>query len=357
MESPAHGGIPLALPRIVLGTAWRSTREGESARTRLVHEAIDRGLTAIDTAPLYELGRVEAELGRALRGRRDEVLLLTKVGLRWDSDHGEALFESTVDGQRRVVRRDGRPEAVRRDVEESLQRLATDVLDLVQVHQPDHRTPVAETVGELARLRDEGKLRFIGLSNHPASMLREAVDALGSEGVSTCQEHYSLLARGIEQGLLPAARERGIGVLAYSALEAGILADRTLGRGRPPTDRGPLFHPRNVDRIQGALRGVVLPLAREKGVGLAEICLAWVLHQPGVESVIIGASSPEQLEANERAARLDLSPEEAARLCDAFESIPIDWTAGRSWSDRARGLFRRRVRAVRRGWARARLRR
>ncbi|MCB9726033.1 MAG: aldo/keto reductase [Spirochaetaceae bacterium] len=342
-------GAMLRLPPIVLGAMWRSLPGAEGARARLVHEAIDLGLTAIDTAPLYEFGRIEEELGRALRGRRDRVMLLTKVGLRWDGDHGEPLFAAEIEGRRRVVRRDSRPVAVRKDVEASLRRLQTDVIDLIQVHHYDDRTPVSDTIGELLRLREEGKVRSLGVSNYPAAALREAiVAAQGRGGLATTQEHYSLLERRIESEVLGLARAKGVGVLAFSALEAGVLAGRGLADARAVEDRAPMGHPKNLRRINEALRGTALPMAAEKGVGLPELALAWVLAADGVQAAIAGASSSEQLEALARVPEIRLASEERARLGDVFARLELDPHPGVPWRMRAEAFFRRRVAGLRR---------
>lgn len=328
---------------------WHDADADEASRTRLLHEALDLGFTAIDTAPLYDFGGSEEHLGRALFGHRERVSLLSKVGLRWDSDHGEILFEATVGGRLLRVRRDSRPEAVRADVEGSLARLRTDRLDLVQIHHVDDWTPVEETIGELGRLRDEGKLRFVGVCNHGAGALRCSATALGEARLASAQEHYSLVTRGVEAEVLPALRELGVGLLAYSPLEQGILGGRLLEpvSAQPPA-RNALFHARNAERINAVLEEVARPIARAHDVGLSQVSLAWLLHQPGLDAVICGASRREQLIENAAASRLSLSDGELAVLSQAFAAIPIDWSAGVSPAARARQLVRRKLGGLRR---------
>ena len=328
---------------------WHGLHQDETARTRLLHEAIDLGVTAVDTAPLYEFGGSEEHLGRALLGHRQRVCLFTKVGLRWDSDHGQILFEATTGGRRRVVRRDSRPESVRRDVESSLRRLRTDRLDLVQVHQLDDRTPVADTIGTLLRLRSEGKLRCIGVCNYPAHELRRAAGAMAGGSLASDQEHYSLVTRGVEGGVVPVLRELDIGLLAYSPLEQGVLAGRLLGdAGGAAPARNPLFQPRNARQINEALERTALPIARNHGVGLSQVALAWLLHQPAVSAVICGASRRQQLEENVAAGRLRLGDDERSYLSVAFGALELDLQAGQSRLERARRLLWRKAAGLRR---------
>ena len=171
-------GSDLEISRLILGTAdRRPLRENE--RTDIVSAALEVGMTSVDTAPLYGFGEVEEHLGRALRGRRDQFEILSKVGLLWDSDHGDLLFTSSPpDGPARVIRRDSRPEAIRRDVEESLQRLGTDRMDLCQIHQPDPRVPIQDSLGALEELVREGKILHVGVSNFEPPDLEASLQAL-----------------------------------------------------------------------------------------------------------------------------------------------------------------------------------
>ena len=327
---------------------WHGLQGDDAGRTRLLHEAVDLGFTAIDTAPLYDFGGSEEHLGRALEGHRQAVSLLTKVGLRWDDRHGEILFETDALGRHLRVRRDSRPASVRKDVEESLERLRTDRLDLVQVHHRDGDTPVEETMGELLRLRDEGKLRCIGVCNYRASALRRSATALGDVPLASSQEHYSLVTRSIESEVLPALRDLEAGLLAYSPLEAGLLGGRLLGRAAPAPSRGPLFHPRNARRINAALTRVVLPIAQARDVQLSQVALAWLLHQPGVSTVICGASTREQLLQNAEASALALTAGELETLSSAFAALRIERHPGEPPITRALRLVRRKAAGLRR---------
>jgi methylglyoxal reductase len=298
-------------------------------RVRTLHAAIDAGITSIDTAPLYGFGESERLVGQAIADRRARVQILGKVGLRWDDDHGEVLFRAQEEGGPiRVVRRDSRPLSVRRDVEQSLRRLGIDALDLCQVHHPDPAVPIADTMGELLRLRDEGKLRAIGVSNYSAAQVHAAVRALGDVPLASVQSEYSLVRREVEREGLAAAQALGVGFLAYSPLLHGLLAGRMAARRRLP--RGdhrrwdPAFHPVNVARVEQARLAALEPLARRHGVDAAQVALAWLLQRPGVAAVIVGGSSAAQVRGNARAAELVLRAGELAGLAAAFEGVFVD---------------------------------
>ncbi|MCB9715512.1 MAG: aldo/keto reductase [Myxococcales bacterium] len=328
MQPRPLGSCGLLVSPIVHG-AQAFARKEPTDRVRTLHAAIDAGITSIDTAPLYEFGESERLVGQAVADRRERVQLLSKVGLRWDDDHGDVLF-TTVDehGAPRVVRKDGRPASVRRDVEQSLRRLGVDELDLCQVHHPDSHVPVADTMGELLRLRDEGKLRAIGVCNYSAEQIVEAQRALGEVPLASLQSEYSLLRRQVERGPMDAVHELGIGFLAYSPLMHGLLAGRMAHHRRLARDDhrryNPLFHPLNVARVEQARARGLEPLARRHGVLEAQVALAWVLGRPGVTAVIAGASTAAQVRANVRAVELRLLPGERAGLEAEMAQVQLD---------------------------------
>jgi methylglyoxal reductase len=328
MHARPLGSSGLHVSAIVHGAMGFS--HGDPAeRVRTLHAAIEAGITSIDTAPIYGFGESERLVGQAIADRRARVQILGKVGLRWDDDHGEVLFRAQEEGgPLRVVRRDSRPVSVRRDVEQSLRRLGIDALDLCQVHHPDAAVPIADTMGELARLRDEGKLRAIGVSNYSAAQVLEAARALGDVPLASVQSEYSLLRRAVEREVLRAVQEVGAGFLAYSPLLHGLLAGRMAERRRLP--RGdhrrwdPAFHPVNVARVERARIEALEPLARRHGVAAAQIALAWLLHRPGVTAVIVGGSSIAQVRSNARAGELVLRAGELSGLAAAFEEVFVD---------------------------------
>lgn len=345
------GDTDIAIPPIVLGGMFRDAGARVQAIERALDSALDHGLHALDTAPLYGFGESERLIGQWLRGRRERVTLLGKVGLRWDGAHGEVLFESTIGGTRRAVRRDSRPEAVRRDVDESLGRLRCETIDLVQIHHRDPHTPLADSLGELLRLRGEGKLRAIGVSNFVPGDLMQADRVLGGAALASTQELYNLLERDVEAQILPWIRERGIGFLAYSPLARGLLAGRT-GRGSPPLRDGrqsePLFQPRNAARVNEAVEAVLQPIAREVGVEVGAVALAWLIARPGVTAALVGAQDLEQVETAQTALALALGPEQHDSIDRRFRALALDRRAGIPFSRRAARQLRRVANLLRR---------
>jgi len=331
VETRTLGPSALAIPKLVLGAMFRDAARREAELLRLLDTALDAGVGAVDTAPLYEFGRSETLLGRWLRGRRERVLVLGKVGLRWDGDHGAVLFDAEIDGRRRAVRRDSRPEAIVRDVDESLRRLGTDRIDLIQIHHRDRGTPLADSLGALVRLEEAGKLRAIGVCNFDGPDLAEAERILGPGRLASVQSEYSLLERGAEREIIPHVAAHRVGFLAYSPLARGILGGRVLGAGLASDDgRGghPLYQAANARRIHRTLAERVKPLAEARGVGLAAIALAWVMAQPGITAAIAGPQDERQLRDAIDAARIALSPGEQRDVGDAFASLPLDRRLG-----------------------------
>lgn len=358
VQRSSLGPSPLKISRIVFGSARFRSRDPHE-RIRIIHGAIEAGITTLDTAPLYEFGEIESLIGRAIQDRREHVEVLSKVGIRWDSDHGDILFESTdTTGRRHRVRRDCRPLSLRRDVEASLTRLRTDRIDLCQIHQPDRLVPIEESLGELSRLVDEGKIREIGVSNFSALELDRAttIPTIGPSRASVVshQLHYNLLERGPEKDLLPLAREKGLAVLAYSPLEAGVLAGKFLASPMVSRDSSdfrfqtPPFHPSNIARINAALRESIEPIARHLGTGVTQICLAWLLAQRDITGVIAGASSADQVQSIARAGDIKLAPNDLRSIDEGFAQVKIDKNAGLSCSGRTRNLVRRAGRKIKR---------
>jgi aryl-alcohol dehydrogenase-like predicted oxidoreductase len=348
MQVRRLGQSPLEVPAVVFGAwaigGWNWGGSDDEAAVRAIQAGIDAGINAIDTAPVYGFGHSEEVVGRALAGRRDSVVLLTKVGLRWDDPRGTFYFKtSDQDGRPREVWRNGRPDAIAAEVEQSLRRLKTDRIDLLQVHWHDPATPLAETLGALARLVEQGKARAIGVSNFPPALLAEAQAALGRIPLASDQPKYSLVAREIERDVLPWCREHGVGLLVYSPLEQGLLTGKVRAeRAFPASDgrhkRG-TFTPANRARVNALLERVVKPVAERHGATLAQVVLAWTIAQPGITSAIAGARTSEQARENAGAGALALAPAELTSIRAAFEGLQLGGAAG--WKSRLKGLLAR----------------
>ncbi|HSM92221.1 MAG TPA: aldo/keto reductase [Anaeromyxobacteraceae bacterium] len=313
MERVTIPGIPFPVSRIGLGTwaiggwMWGGTDEPESIRT--LERALELGVNLVDTAPVYGFGRAEEIVGRAIGGgaRREAVAIATKCGLSWR------------DGK---VYRDSSRARVRQEVEDSLRRLRTGWIDLCQVHWPDPAVPLEETADELAKLREEGKIRAIGVSNFsPAQMERFAARA----PLATAQPPYNLFERAIERDVLPWCREHGVATLAYGALCRGLLSGRmtedTRFLGDDLRRYDPKFRQPRLGQYLAAAQALRELADAELGRPLVELAVRWLLDQPGVSIALWGARRPEQLEAIPRILALwRLTPELLGRIDEILEA-------------------------------------
>lgn len=269
------------------GTVTES-QEGTSA---VVAAALDAGVTLIDTADVYgrEYGLSEALLGRALRGRRDDVVIATKFG---HSGIPSAVPSWGAGGSRRHIRL---------AVEGSLRRLQTDWIDLYQLHTPDPGTPIDETLAALDDLVREGKVRYIGHSNLSGWQLAEAdyvSRGLGTTRFVSAQNEYSLLARGAEAEVLPAARRFGVGFLPYFPLHNGLLTGKFRRDERPADTRIMRQRPHLVEQAPWDVLDKYRAFAEERELTMLEATFGWMLAQPALASVIAGATRPEQIRQN-----------------------------------------------------------
>lgn len=294
----------LALSSIALGTwaiggsHWDSYDEAQAVRA--IKTALEEGVNFIDTAPVYGDGHSEELVGRAIRERRDRVFLATKCGLN--------IYTGKY-------QRDLSPSYLEKDLTQSLKRLGTDYIDLYQCHWPDPNTPMAETMEALERFREQGKIRYIGVSNFSAAQLREAMQY---GGLFSLQSHYSLLERTLESDALPTCREKGIHVLAYGPLGAGVLTGKyterpTFSKGDARSFFYRFFKPRYWQQVC-RLVDAVSTIAQAKGVRPGDVAISWVLAQQGVLSAIVGARSPEQVLENIAHVPVALDDDELVRL-------------------------------------------
>ena len=298
---------PFGVPPIGLGCMNLSHAYGTpppaADAERLLLAALDAGVTMFDTAALYGFGANETLVGRTLRPHRDRIVLCTKGGL---------AGVSTPEGMRRVI--DGRPEAIRRDCEASLRRLGVDAIDLYYLHRWDKSVPVEDSVGEMARLATEGKVRALGLSEVSAATLRRAHAV---HPIAALQTEYSLWTRNPEIAVLAACGEIGAAFVAFSPTARGLFTDsppdpaalaaNDLRRGMPRF--APEHWPANL-----ALRAAALPLARQAGCTLAQLALAWVLARGAHVIALPGTTRIEHLRENLGAASVRLAPELLAEL-------------------------------------------
>ncbi|ANZ15562.1 aldo/keto reductase [Streptomyces noursei] len=292
MRNRALGGTGIEVSPYCLGTMMFGFvgNADHDERVRIIHTALDEGINFIDTADMYSAGESETIVGKALKDRRDDVVLATKVHFPMGDGPNRG-----GNSRRWIIR----------EVEDSLRRLGTDWIDLYQVHRPDHTTDIEETLSALTDLVRQGKIRAFGCSTFPADEIVEAyhvADRRGLQRFRTEQPPYSLLARGVEKHVLPVAQRLGMGVLTWSPLASGFLTGR-YRKGRPldlssgrPTLNPDRFDP-SAPRTSAKLEAVeqLVAVAEEMGCTLPELAIAFPLAHPAVTSVIIGPRTRGQL--------------------------------------------------------------
>jgi aryl-alcohol dehydrogenase-like predicted oxidoreductase len=275
---------------------------------RIIHRALDEGINAVDTADVYSQGESEQIVGKALRGRRDDVFLATKV-------HGQI-------GEGRNTRGNSR-RWITTAVEHSLRRLGTDWIDLYQVHRPEPDTDFDDTLGALSDLVHQGKIRYLGTSTFEPSAIVEGqwiAEKRGRERVVSEQPPYSILARGIEREVLPVAQRHGLAVLPWSPLAGGYLSGRYHSGLTAPISQRAERIPARYDptRAENAAKLVAVDqlteLAAEAGLSLIHLALAFVLQHPAVTSAIIGPRTLDHLESQLGAAKVTLTPDVLDRI-------------------------------------------
>jgi aryl-alcohol dehydrogenase-like predicted oxidoreductase len=286
------------------GDFWGSTEDQECIDA--IRAGLDSGINIIDTAPVYGNGHAEELVGKAIAGYdRDKIVIATKFGIN-----------STPGGN------DASRKAVFREVEDSLRRIAIDYIDLYIVHYPDPNTPVAETMEALNELKEQGKIRAIGVSNFDVALLEES---LKTARVDAIQPQYSLLTRNIEKDLLPYSFEHGVGVLSYGSLGAGMLTGKYT---QPPTEseieHRAMFYPFYKEPLFSkalALVEKLRELSNEIGKPVGQIALNWVIAQPGMTTALVGSKNARQAAQNAETLQWSLSGESLAFIDQALKDI------------------------------------
>lgn len=292
------------------GTMWGGNEEKDSIES--VQASIEHGVTTLDTAPFYGFGLSEEMVGKAIKGYdRTKIQLLTKFGLVWDGSNkgkGDFFFDAEKDGVSVPVYKYAAKENVIKEVEESLRRLKTDYIDLLQIHWPDSTTPIVETMEALDLLIQQGKIRAAGVSNYDVEQVTEAREKLN---IASDQVGYSMLNRGIEKELIPFAQNHDLGIIAYSPMERGLLTGKYFeGSSLKRNDhRNDYFQQFDLPQIKTFLDTIV-PIANEKKITLSQLVLRWTTLQPGITVVLAGARNEGQAIANAKAMDINLTPEE-----------------------------------------------
>lgn len=318
------GGSGVSASAVGLGTwaiggwMWGGTDEAESIAA--IQASLDAGVTLIDTAPAYGLGRSEEIVGKALAGRRDQAVIATKCGLVWHTDKGMHFFDQEGRPVHRYLGRD----AIFHEIEESLRRLRTDYIDLYITHWQDPTTPIEETLRALEDLKTSGKIRAIGASNVGTAELR---DYISHGGLDAVQERFSMLDREIEADLLPLTRANGIATLSYSSLALGLLSG-SIGPSRvfsgdDQRRDNPRFSVSNREKAL-AFADAIRPVADRHRASIAQTVIAWTLAQPGVTFALCGARNAVQALDNARAGTIRLDAYDQTAIDTAISAILTD---------------------------------
>ncbi len=269
---------------------WGPVNDFESIEA--IEMALDSGINWIDTAPAYGLGHAEKIIGEVIKKRRSTIFLATKCGLVWD-DNGK-IFNNL------------HPKSIRQEIEASLKRLQTEYIDLYQLHWPDKAHPVEKTWEELVKLKNNGKIRYLGVSNFDIALMERCQKI---NPIDTLQPPYNLIRRDIEKELLPYCQAKGIGVLAYSPLESGLLTgkfDITRLAADDWRRKGINFREPRLSRILDFIKKLQ-PIADEYGKTTGQLAIRWVLSNQTVTSAIVGARTKHQVKENLDATNWEIS--------------------------------------------------
>jgi aryl-alcohol dehydrogenase-like predicted oxidoreductase len=286
-----------------------ATQEGT---TEVIDAAIDAGITLFDTADTYggERGLSETLMGDSLKGKRDRVVIATKFGMDMQGANGP---DWGARGSRRYIRI---------AVEASLKRLQTDWIDLYQLHAPDGVTPMSETLEALDELIAEGKVRYIGHSNLAGWQIAEAeylAELAGHPKFISAQNEYSLIARGVEDEVLPAVNAYGLGFLPFFPLFNGLFTGKYTRSGGPADGRLTVIRPEALERVNWDAMEAYQAFCDERGISMLEATVGWFLAQPGVTSIIAGATKADQVRQNAEAGTAwTPSAEDAAMISELF---------------------------------------
>jgi aryl-alcohol dehydrogenase-like predicted oxidoreductase len=290
-----------------------------------MERSFDLGMTTIDTAPAYGFGKSEELVGRVIKGRRNNFQVLTKYGLRWDTDKGVFHFDTEDEsGRELAMHKYAAKESIILECEKSLKRLGTDYIDLYQIHWPDTSTPIADTMEAVAKLIEQGKVVCAGVCNYSAEEMMEAEKYVE---ILTNQVPYSMVKRDIEKDVVPYCLEKGKGILPYSPLQRGILTGKisadykfNYGDNRPLTI---YYREPNLSRINKFLNELK-PVAESYNATLSQLVIHWTMRQPGILSVLVGARNVRQVEENVKAARLDMDESHLNLISSKIDSLTLE---------------------------------
>lgn len=315
LSAIAHGAFAIG------GNMWGGNEKKDSIDS--IRASLDNGVTTIDTAPFYGFGLSEEMIGEAIQGRdRSRIQLLTKFGLVWDGSNnkqGQFFFDAVENGKKIPVYKYASKANVMKELEDSLKRLKTDYIDLLQLHWPDDTTPIAETMEALELLLLQGKIRAAGVSNYSVGQLCEAEESLQ---LASNQVSYSMLNRSIEKDLVPYALDGNISIIAYSPMERGLLTGKYFKDTQLKSDdhRKGYFSQFDLEKVK-ALMTLLNTIASDKKMSVSQLVLRWTTMQPAITVVLAGARNAHQAMSNAKALDVQLSHEELNVINEALSKI------------------------------------
>lgn len=277
-------------------STWGWKDDDEKHFVFAIQEAVDNGINLIDTAPIYGDGVSEKVVGKAIQGRREKVVISTKVGLRWDSEHKKV---------KKILKSD----SIKEEIENSLCRLGVDCIDLYQCHWPDNFTSHEEVANTLLKLKREGKIRAIGVSNYNVTEMKEFSKYVKLDSLQT---NYSLLERKIEKIILPWCNDNGVSVLTYGSLGGGMLTGKYNQYKLPNDNRSEFYKHFTESNYSNTLSfcSKLERFSKDRGIFPAQMAIAWIISKRGITSAIVGAKNKEQVKMNLKASDIILSQEE-----------------------------------------------
>ena len=329
MQYNQVGDSPVRVSAITFG-AWAiggwmwggaDAREAVAA----IHAALDLGITSIDTAPIYGFGLSEELVGEALAGKnRQQVQILTKYGMRWDSREGKlAMMSQDAQGKEVPIHKFAGKQSVIQECENSLRRLRTDYIDLYQIHWPDVTTPIGETMEAVAQLIEQGKVLASGVCNYSAEQMATAEKTLKQ---ASNQVPYSMVERQIEAELVPYCLEHHKSILAYSPLQRGLLTGKIGNDYRfEPGDHRPNtrhFRQDNREKVNAFLEQI-RPIAEGHQATLGQLVINWTIRQPAVATALVGARNPQQVRENAKALDFSLSAGEISQINQLLDQVVL----------------------------------
>ena len=320
------GGSGVRVSAISLGLWTVANRiwsqpDGENTAVTIIRQAIDAGITTIDTASTYGFGWCDKVIGKAMKGMRDRVQIVAKYGLRWDCAEGMFSYElKDPQGRYRRVVRNSRPDSIIEECEQILARLGTEYIDVFQCHWPDPITPIAQSMGAVSKLLRQGKVLVAGVSNFSLEQIKAAHEVVP---VACIQSPYSMVNREIEKEILPWCVKHKVSIMAYSPFQSGLLAGKTVNLSKDdPRRELPCFKGDNPHKIHAFLREVD-KIVRPYNFTIPQVVLNWTVNRPSVASAICGLTTTDHIFESVRAVEMSLPTADVRRINKLLDKMEL----------------------------------